>query len=284
MSEQSNTTPGASLGPQANGPDGAAPAEANKVGPGRPPVDKRWKKGGPSPNPRGRPRKDQSMFPDVRKAFEQALNKKVAVPRGDKKVLMTRVEIGLEQLLNQFAKGDRHARRALMEYADKLGIDFLAQHGRELEAALTPNYQAVVDAFLARRSAAGNVAPADPVLAPPDLLDDGPADPASSEPSDSEATTVSRAKPAPAPEPEPPPKPGMKYPKPFRLMTRSEKQAWYPEWYAKKLEEEQEKARAEEKAKAQANEKQAAQKLDQASHGPGRPASGGFSLTTGKWS
>jgi hypothetical protein len=279
MSEQSNATQGASLGSQADGSEGAAPAGAYKVGPGRPPVDKRWKKGGPSPNPRGRPRKDQSVLPDVRKAFEQALNKKVPVPRGDKKVLMTRVEIGLEQLLNQFAKGDRHARRALMEYADKLGIDFLAQHGQALEAALTPNYQAVVDAFLARRSAAGNVAPADPVLAPPDLLDDGPA---SSEPSDSEATTVPRAKPA--PEPEPPPKPGMKYPKPFRLMTRSEKQAWYPEWYAKKLEEEQEKARAEEKAKAQANEKRAAQKLEQASCGPGRPAPGGFSLTTGKWS
>jgi hypothetical protein len=51
------------------------------------------------------------MLPDVRKAFERAVNKKVLVPRGDKNVLMTRVEIGLEQLLNQFAKGDRHARR-----------------------------------------------------------------------------------------------------------------------------------------------------------------------------
>jgi hypothetical protein len=36
------------------------------------------------------------MVPDVRKAFEQAVNKRVLVPRGDKKVLMTRVEIGLE--------------------------------------------------------------------------------------------------------------------------------------------------------------------------------------------
>jgi hypothetical protein len=37
------------------------------------------------------------MLPDVRKAFELAINKRVAVPRGDKTVLMTRVEIGLEQ-------------------------------------------------------------------------------------------------------------------------------------------------------------------------------------------
>ena len=112
------------------------------------------------------------MLPDVKKAFEQALNKKVLVSRGDKKVLMNRVEIGLEQLLNQFAKGDRHARRDLMEYADKLGIDFLAKHRQALEQALTPNYQAILDAFLARRSGAGNVAPASPVLAPPELLDD----------------------------------------------------------------------------------------------------------------
>jgi hypothetical protein len=201
-SEQSNATQAASLGSQANGSDGAAAAEASTVGPGRPPVDKRWKKGGPSPNPRGRPRKDQSMLPDVRKAFEQALNKKVAVPRGDKEVLMTRVEIGLEQLLNQFAKGDRHARKALMEYADKLGIDFLVQHGQELEAALTPNYQAVVDAFLARRSAAGNVAPADPVLALPELLDDDVAADDSGEP-EARFTLPSKAeiKSTPAPEP-----------------------------------------------------------------------------------
>ena len=86
------------------------------------------------------------MLPDVRKAFEQAVNKKVLVPRGDKNVLMTRVEIGIEQLLNQFAKGDRYARRDLMEYADKLDIDFLAQHRETLEQALTPNYQAILDA------------------------------------------------------------------------------------------------------------------------------------------
>ena len=141
---------GEPLESQADGSQ-SKPAEEYKVGPGSPPPDKRWKKGGPSPNPRGRPRKEQSMLPDVRKAFEQAINKKVSVPRGDKTVLMTRIEIGLEQLLNQFAKGDRHARRDLMEYADKLGIDFLAKHKQTLEQALTPNYQAILDAYVARR-------------------------------------------------------------------------------------------------------------------------------------
>jgi len=175
MSEKPNPTRGEPLESQANASE-STPAEEYEVGPGHPPPDKRWQKGGPSPNPRGRPRKEQSMVPDARKAFAQAINKKVSVPRGDKKVLMTRVEIGLEQLLNQFAKGDRHARRDLMEYADKLGIDFLAQHRQTLEQALTPNYQAILDASLARRSAAANATPAPRLLAPPELLDDDAAE------------------------------------------------------------------------------------------------------------
>lgn len=230
MSETSNPTHGEPLEgasnksdePKANEAEGA-PAKQPKVGPSHPPADKRWMKGGPSPNPRGRPRKEQSMLPDVRKAFEQAVNKKVLVPRGDKKVLMTRVEIGLEQLLNQFAKGDRHARKDLMDYADKLGIDFLAKHKQALEEALTPNYQAILDASFARRNGAANVAPAPRVLAPPELLDDDPADP--------EPTIQSSAKAQTRPEPEPPQQPGKKYPKPFRDMTELAKRAWYPEWY-----------------------------------------------------
>jgi Family of unknown function (DUF5681) len=177
MSEKSNATQ--PLESQANGSQ-STPAEGHNVGPGSPPLDKRWRKGGPSPNPRGRPRKEQSLLPDVRKAFERAINKKVAVPRGDKTVLMTRVEIGLEQLLNQFAKGERQARRDLIEYADKLGIDFLANHQQTLEQALKPNYQTILDSYVARRS--GNVTPAPHTLAPPELLDDDAAVPEPTKP------------------------------------------------------------------------------------------------------
>ena len=177
------------------------------------------------------------MLPDVRKAFEQAINKKVSVPRGDKMVLMTRVEIGLEQLLNQFAEGDRHARRDLMEYADKLGIDFLAKHRQALEQALTLDYQAILDASLARRSGAGNVAPAPRVLAPPELLDDDPAEPEPTLPSPPPKAEIE-------PEPEPPPNPNA--PKPFKQMTPLQKRAWYPEFCAEmeRLMEERAKAKA----------------------------------------
>ena len=241
MSENSNATGGEPLASQSNA-SASSPAAEYKVGPGRPPPDKRWQKGGPSPNPRGRPRKDQSMLPDVRKAFERALNEKVAMSRGGRKVLMTRVEIGFEQLLNQFAKGDRYARRDLMEYADKLGIDFLAKQRQVIEQTLGSNPQAILDAYVARRSGTANVAGAVPVLAPPELLDDDAAE--------EEATIASP--PTAVIEPAP----------------------------AKRPEEEREK----ERMKGQAKEQQAAPKLDQASCGRGRPAPGGFSVTTGKWS
>ncbi len=233
MSEKSNPTDGEPLDSEANGSE-RNPAE-DKVGPGRPPADKRWQKGGPSPNPRGRPRKEQSMLPDVRQVFEQAINKKVAVARGDKTVLMTRVEIGLEQLLNQFAKGDRHARRDLMEYADKLDIDFLAKHKQTLEQALTPNYQAIVEASLARQT--GNVAPATRVLASSELLDDDAAEPEPSAPSPPKAKIE--------PALEPPQIPGQK---PFSQMTPYQRRAWYPDWPAQKERLLQERAKAAAKA------------------------------------
>lgn len=271
MSEESNPPAGEPLEAQANGSQ-STPTEEYQVGPGRPPRDTRWQKGCRSPNPRGRPRKDQSMQPDVRKAFERALNKKVAVPRGDRKVLMTRLEIGFEQLLNQFAKGDPRARRDLIQYAGALGIDLLDRNRQTIEEALAPSKQAILDAYVARRSDTGNVAPAARTLAPPELLDDDAAD--------GEATVASPPTAVTEPEPgreipEPTPEPGKKYPKPFSRMTRSEKQAWFPEWWAKN---------GEAYEKQQIKKRQVAQPLDQASLGRGCPPPGGFSLTTKKWS
>ena len=221
MAEGSSSTPLEPANLTSNENPTASP---DAVGPGRPPQDKRWKKGGPSPNPRGRPRKEQSMLPDVRKAFEEAINQKISVARGDRQVLMTRVEIGLEQLLNQFAKGDRHARRDLMDYADKLGIDFLAKHRQSLEQVLTPNYQAILDSFLARNGGAA-VAPSERVLASPQLLDDDA-------PAESEATSPLPPEPKAKMEfPEPTPIPGKKYPKPFNQMTPLQRKIYYPEWW-----------------------------------------------------
>jgi hypothetical protein len=144
-----------------------------KVGPGRPPNEHKWKKGGRSPNPKGRPKKVPSMKPDLKKAFESALNEKVVVITKDKKeVELTKASLGIQQLVNQFAKGDRHARRDLFQYASLLGVEL---HAKDIiEEALGVDDQAIVAAAFRRiaQQAAPEVSADDHVKAPPDLLDD----------------------------------------------------------------------------------------------------------------
>ena len=73
---------------------------------------------------------------------------------------------------NQFAKGDRHARRDVFQYAALLGVDL--QPKEIIAEALGINEQAIVDAAFRRRAqqAAPEASPDDHVKAPPDLLDD----------------------------------------------------------------------------------------------------------------
>ena len=171
MSEKSNPTPGEPLESQANGSQ-STPAEGHKVGPGRPPADTRWKKGGPSPNPRGRPRKVQTSIPDLGKALERAISKKVRVSRGNRKVSLTRGEIAVEQFLNQAASGDRHAMGLLLDIAKKAGIDVLGNNRQQIEQAITARDQVILDRYVERRTGPAQVIPAERVLAPPQLLDD----------------------------------------------------------------------------------------------------------------
>ena len=139
------------------------------VGPGRPPKATRWKKGGPSPNPKGRPRKD-SMFADVKRLFEGAFNPKVSLMRNGRRVTLTKLELGFEQLANQFAKGDRHARRDVFTYSELLGID-LTGKAEALKETLTPNHQEILDAYLARQRPSNERPKDERVIAPVDLLD-----------------------------------------------------------------------------------------------------------------
>ena len=161
--------------------DGAAPkqtplgpakesADDYKVGPGRPPKETRWKKGDPSPNPKGRPRNNSSLTPDVKKLFEDALNRKVPLTRNGRQMALAKLELGFEQLANQFAKGDRYARRDVFTYAAQLGVDFTGK-AQALKEALAPNYQEIIDAYVSRRQPAAERLDGR-VLAPADLLDD----------------------------------------------------------------------------------------------------------------
>jgi hypothetical protein len=166
-----------------------------KVGPGYPPKQYTWKKGGPSPYPKGRPKKIPSMKPDLKKALESALNDKIAVTKDKKEVVLTKAVLGIQQLVNQFAKGDRYARRDLFQYAAQLGVELQAK-GLVTEA-LGINQQAIVDAFLQRQHPSAEVASDEHVKAPPDLTDD---DVAKSEPN---------AMPAASPQPDAPAKKGI---------------------------------------------------------------------------
>jgi hypothetical protein len=142
-----------------------------KVGPGYPPKQYTWKKGGPSPYPKGRPKKVLSMKPDLKKALEAALNEKVVITKDKKEIVLTKAALGIQQLVNQFAKGDRHARRDLFQYAALLGVDL---HAKDLiTEALGINEQAIVEAYVHRRQQlSAERVPADRVKAPPDLVDD----------------------------------------------------------------------------------------------------------------
>jgi hypothetical protein len=124
-----------------------------RVGPGRPPKEFQFKPG-QSGNPKGANRKTPSIAPDLKALFERALSKKVKLRQGEKERIVTKAAAGIEQLVNQFAKGDRHARRDLIVLADKLGVDLAAGQGKAiekaLETALTTDDEALLAEYLQR--------------------------------------------------------------------------------------------------------------------------------------
>ena len=102
-----------------------ASAENYKVGPGRPPREYQFKPG-QSGNPKGAKQKPPSIALDLKLALERALNKTVKLKQGEQERMVSMAVAGIEQLVAQFVKGDRHARRDLLALADKLGVDLLA--------------------------------------------------------------------------------------------------------------------------------------------------------------
>lgn len=82
---------------------------------------------------------------------------------------MTRAEMAVEQMINQAAKGDRHARRDMFDIAQKLGIDLTGELKRATDV-LAQDHQKILDAYVARRQSSQTSA--DRVLAPDDLTAD----------------------------------------------------------------------------------------------------------------
>jgi len=143
--------------------------EEYKVGPGRPPKEYQHKPG-VSGNPKGAKRKAPPMAVDLKVALERALDKKVQLKQGERERTVSMAEAGIEQLVAQYAKGDRHARRDLITLADKLGVDLMGRQTKAVENALATNHQAILEAYVHRQY--DRVWQRPPVLAPAELLDD----------------------------------------------------------------------------------------------------------------
>lgn len=118
-----------------------APEAEYRVGPGRPPRETRFKPG-QSGNPAGKKKEPRPPTLDVKAMLEAALNTKIRVKEGERERIATRLEIGLEQLLNQFAKGDRYARRDVFELAKRFDLDL----AKSLNLIATSLDQATVSA------------------------------------------------------------------------------------------------------------------------------------------
>ena len=118
-----------------------AKAKSNyEVGYLRPPKKHQFRKG-QSGNPSGQ-RKRGSPAPDLKAQMERALNKPVRLQQKT----LTKGAAGIEQLVDQFAKGDRNARRDLILLCEKLGVD-LTNH-EALQSALDDARSAEDEALL----------------------------------------------------------------------------------------------------------------------------------------
>jgi hypothetical protein len=124
------------------------PDQEYRVGPGRPPKEYQFKPG-QSGNPKGARRKPRSIALDLKVLFERALSGKVTLRQGDQEKIITKAAAGIEQLVNQFAKGDRHARRDLLVHAERFGVDLVAGQGAALEQSVATALSANDEALLA---------------------------------------------------------------------------------------------------------------------------------------
>ena len=148
---------------------GAEPAY--KVGPGRPPKEYQFKPG-QSGNPGGAKHKQPSIKLYLKLMLDRALKKSVTLKQAEKERTVTMAEAGIEHLVAQYAKGDRHARRDVMELATKFGVVLLEGQEKAIQEALTPNQAAMLEAYVDRQY--DKYVTPTRVIAPPELLDDDP--------------------------------------------------------------------------------------------------------------
>ena len=115
------------------------PAAQYQVGYGKPPVKTRFKKGAPSPNPKGRPKKQDSLF----SMLQECLQEEVEVTNADgRRSKLPANKVIAKKIVNQAAQGNHQAQRLL-----------LSSDRRQMGAAVTEQSDDSEDAGAAKAQA-----------------------------------------------------------------------------------------------------------------------------------
>ena len=119
------------------------------IGYGKPPRNHQFRKGR-SGNPSGK--RGKTPAPDLRAQLPSALNKTVILRSGKHRKVVTKGAAGIEQLVDQFARGDRNARRDLILLCEKLGIDLTNREALKgaFEDFLTAQDETILANFVER--------------------------------------------------------------------------------------------------------------------------------------
>jgi hypothetical protein len=91
-------------------------------------------------------------MPDLKAQLERELNKAVTIRSGKRQKTLTKAAAGIKQLADQFAKGDRNARRDLFLLSEKLGLALTNRVALEgaLQDALSAEDEALLADFVKR--------------------------------------------------------------------------------------------------------------------------------------
>ena len=119
------------------------------VGYGRPPRRFQFKPG-QSGNPTGKRR--NASTPDLKAQLQSALNETVTIRSGKHQKKKSKGEAGIDQLVDQFAAGDRNARRDFFALCKEFGVDVTNREALEgaIEDVLTAQDEAILADFVER--------------------------------------------------------------------------------------------------------------------------------------
>ena len=123
------------------------PKDGYDVGYGKPPKDHQFKKGQPSANPNGRPKKDASVV----KALEELLGEDLVVGSQDgSKTSMPANEVIAKQMINQAASGNIQTQKMIVQLENrKASTVAIPEKDPEKEAEDLEAQQRILNTYLA---------------------------------------------------------------------------------------------------------------------------------------